>query len=136
MVSKVKGGIELNNVSFRYDEKLPLILNKISLKIRPEEYVAITGKFGCGKSTLMRLLLGFEEPMSGVIYYNGNNIKTLDLRTLRSHIGCVIQNSMLFPGSIYSNIVISAPDLSEDDAWKAAEMAGIAEDISKRKCTP
>ena len=131
VVSKVKGGIELNNVSFRYDEKLPLILNKISLKIRPGEYVAITGKFGCGKSTLMRLLLGFEEPMSGVIYYDGNNIKTLDLRTLRSHIGCVIQNSMLFPGSIYSNIVISAPDLTEDDAWKAAEMAGIAEDISK-----
>ena len=73
-----------------------MILNKISLKIRHGEYVAITGKSGCGKSTLMRLLLGFEEPISGVIYYDGNNIKTLDLRTLRSHIGCVFRTVCYF----------------------------------------
>lgn len=131
ILSKVRGGIELNNVSFRYSEKTPLILDKLSLKIRPGEYIAIVGKSGCGKSTLMRLLLGFERPDSGVIYYDGIDIKTLDLRYLRSNIGCVMQNSGLFPGSIYSNITISAPQLTEKAAWKAAEMAGIADDIRK-----
>lgn len=131
ILSRVRGGIELNNVSFRYSAKTPLILEKLSLKIRPGEYIAIVGKSGCGKSTLMRLLLGFEASDSGVIYYDGNDIKTLDLRFLRSNIGCVMQNSGLFPGSIYSNITISAPQLTEKEAWEAAEMAGIAEDIRK-----
>ena len=130
-LSKVRGGIEINNVSFKYTEKSPLILNKLSMKINSGDYVAIVGKSGCGKSTLMRLLLGFEQPDSGVIYYDGNDIKSLDLRVLRSNIGCVMQNSRLFPGNIYSNIVISAPQLTEDDAWEAAEMAGIADDIHK-----
>lgn len=131
ILSRVRGGIELNNVSFRYSEKTPFILNNLSLKIRSGEYIAIVGKSGCGKSTLMRLLLGFEHPDSGVIYYDGNDIKTLDLRSLRSRIGCVMQNSGLFPGSIYSNITISAPQLSEKEAWEAAEMAGVADDIRK-----
>ena len=131
ILSRVRGGIELNNVSFRYSEKTPLILDKLSLKISPGEYIALVGKSGCGKSTLMRLLLGFERPDSGVIYYDGSDIKTLDLRHLRSCIGCVMQNSGLFPGSIYSNITISAPQLTEKEAWEAAEMAGIADDIRK-----
>ena len=131
ILSAVRGGIELNNVSFRYSDKTPLILNNLSLKIRPAEYVAIVGKSGCGKSTLMRLLLGFEHANTGAVYYDGNDIKTLDLRNLRSKIGCVMQNSALFPGSIYSNITISAPQLTEEDAWEAAEMAGVADDIRK-----
>ena len=131
ILSRVRGGIELNNVSFRYSEKTPMILDKLSLKIHPGEYIAIVGKSGCGKSTLMRLLLGFESPDRGVIYYDGIDIKTLDLRHLRSNIGSVMQSSELFPGSIYSNITISAPQLTEKAAWEAAEMAGIADDIRK-----
>lgn len=131
IVSKVRGGIELNDVTFRYTEKSPVILNHLNLKIRPGEYIAIVGKSGCGKSTLMRLLLGFERPTSGVIYYDGNDIKTLDLKSLRANIGCVMQNSTLFTGSLYSNIVISAPQLTEKEAWAAAEMAGMADDIRK-----
>lgn len=128
---KLRGGIEVNNLSFKYTSKSPLVLEDISFKIRPGEYVAIVGRSGCGKSTLMRLLLGFEKPDSGVIYYDGNDIKTLNLKALRSNIGCVMQNSKLFPGSIYSNITVTAQDLSEEEAWKAAETAGIAEDIRK-----
>ena len=131
ILSRVRGGIEINNVSFRYSEKAPMILDKLSLRIRPGEYVAIVGKSGCGKSTLMRLLLGFERPDRGVIYYDGSDIKTLDLRHLRNNIGSVMQNSGLFPGSIYSNITISAPQLTEKAAWEAAEMAGVADDIRK-----
>ena len=128
-VRALKGEIELANVTFRYDKALPPVLQNLSLKIGPGEYVGIVGHSGCGKSTLVRLLLGFEQPQSGIVYYDGMNLKWLDLKSLRSHIGCVMQNSRLFPGSILSNILISAPDKTEEDAWKAAEMAGVAEDI-------
>lgn len=127
--AKIRGGIEISNVSFRYSPKSPLVLDKISFRVKAGEYVAIVGRSGCGKSTLMRLLLGFETPESGVIYYDSSDIKDLNLQALRRNIGCVMQNSRLFPGSIYENIVISAQHLSEAEAWEAAEMAGIADDI-------
>ena len=130
-VTKISGGIELSHVSFRYDVNSPLVVDDLSLKIRPGQYVAVVGKTGCGKSTLLRLLLGFEKPQKGAIYYDGKDLETLDLRSLRKKIGVVTQNGKLFQGDIYSNIVISAPYLSVDDAWKAAEIADIAEDIRR-----
>ena len=131
VITRLSGGIELNNVSFRYSENMPLIVDDMSLKIRPGQYVAIVGKTGCGKSTLMRLLLGFEHPQKGAIYYDGRDLERIDLRSLRRRIGVVMQNGKLFQGDIYSNIVISAPWLSQDEAWEAAELAGIADDIRK-----
>lgn len=130
-VTKISGGIELSHVNFRYDVNSPLVVDDLSLKIRPGQYVAVVGKTGCGKSTLLRLLLGFEKPQKGAIYYDGKDLETLDLRALRKKIGVVTQNGKLFQGDIYSNIVISAPYLSVDDAWKAAEIADIAEDIRR-----
>lgn len=129
VLTRLSGGIELNNVSFRYSENMPLVLDDLSLKIRPGQYVAIVGKTGCGKSTLMRLLLGFEHPKKGAIYYDGRDLEKIELRSLRRRIGVVIQNGKLFQGDIYSNIVISAPWLTRQDAWDAAELAGIADDI-------
>ena len=129
IVTKVSGGIELSNVSFRYEDNSPLVVDDLSLKIKPGQYVAIVGKTGCGKSTLLRLLLGFEKPQKGAIYYDGRDMGTLDLKSLRKKIGVVTQNGKLFQGDIYSNIIISAPYLSVDDAWKAAEIADIADDI-------
>jgi NHLM bacteriocin system ABC transporter ATP-binding protein len=131
VVTKLSGAIELNNVSFRYKDDMPNVLDNLSLKIRPGQYVAIVGKTGCGKSTLMRILLGFEKPQKGAVYYDGKDISGLDLKSLRRHIGVVMQNSGLFQGDIYSNIVISAPLLTLNDAWEAAEMAGMAEDIRR-----
>ena len=129
IVTRLSGGIELNHVSFRYSEDGPYILNDLSLKIRPGEYVAVVGRTGCGKSTLVRLLLGFEEPEKGAIYYDGKDMNSLDLPSLRRKIGTVMQDAGLFQGDIYSNIVITAPQLTLDEAWEAAETAGIAEDI-------
>lgn len=131
VITRLSGGIELTNVSFRYNENMPLILDNMSLKIRPGQYVAIVGKTGCGKSTLMRLLLGFEKPQKGAVYYDGRDIERIDLKSLRRRIGVVMQNGKLFSGDIYSNIVISAPWLTQKDAWEAAEKAGIAEDIRR-----
>lgn len=131
VIERLSGGIELNNVTFRYSEDMPPVIDDISLKIRPGQYVAITGKTGCGKSTLMRIMLGFEKPQKGAVYYDGRDLNHIDLKSLRSKIGTVMQNSALFLGDIYSNIVISAPQLTLDDAWEAAEMAGVAEDIRR-----
>ena len=128
--NSIKGNIEINDITFGYNDN-DSVLENLSLKIKSGQYIAVTGKSGCGKSTLMRLLLGFESPQKGVIFYDGKDIKTLDLKSLRSHIGCVLQNSRLFSGSIYENITISAPNLSENEVWEAAEMAGIADDIKK-----
>lgn len=129
VVTRLSGGIELNNVSFRYNDNMPMIIDDLSLKIRPGQYVAIVGTTGCGKSTLMRLMLGFEKPCKGAVYYDGKDIASLDLKSLRKNIGTVMQNGKLFQGDIFSNITISAPELTMDRAWEAAEMAGVAEDI-------
>ncbi len=129
VLTRISGGIELNNVSFRYSEHMPLVLDNLSLKIRPGQYVAVVGTTGCGKTTLMRLLLGFEKPQKGAVYFDGKDISTVDLKSLRQKIGVVLQDGKLFSGDIYSNITISAPHLSMDEAWEAAELAGIAEDI-------
>ena len=129
MVTRLSGSIELSNVCFRYTDEMPWVVDGMDLKIRAGEYVAIVGTTGCGKSTLMRLLLGFETPERGAIYYDGKDMTTLDLRSLRRRIGAVTQDGSLFQGDIYSNIVISAPELSLDAAWEAAEIAGIADDI-------
>ena len=130
VVTRISGGIELNNITFRYSESMPPVIDNLSLKIRPGQYVAIVGATGCGKSTLMRIMLGFERPQKGAVFYDGKNLSSLDLKSLRQKIGVVMQDGKLFQGDIYSNIVISAPQLTLDDAWEAARMAGMAEDIS------
>lgn len=131
VITQLSGGIELNNVSFGYNENMPLVIDDLSLKIRPGQYVAIVGATGCGKSTLLRLMMGFESPQKGAVYFDGKDIATVDLKSLRHNIGVVMQNGKLFTGDIFSNIIISAPWLTMDEAWHAAELAGIAQDIRR-----
>jgi ATP-binding cassette subfamily C protein len=90
--------------------------------------VAFVVPYGTGKSTLFRLLLGFEQPEAGSIYYDGKDLAGLDIQAVRRQIGTVLQNGQLMPGDIFTNIVGSAP-LTLDDAWEAARMAGLEEDI-------
>ena len=129
VVERLMGGIELNNITFSYNENMPNVLDGVSLKISPGQYVAIVGKTGCGKSTLMRIMLGFEKPQRGAVYYDGKDLERIDLKSLRRNIGTVMQAGKLFTGDIYSNIVITNPRLTLDDAWEAAEMVGFADDI-------
>lgn len=128
-VDRLVGRIEVSHVKFRYNEKSPYVLEDLNLSIKAGEYVAIVGRTGCGKSTLIRLLLGFEKPETGAVYYDSHDLQAVDPRSLRKHIGVVIQNGQLFQGDIFSNITISAPQLTLDEAWEAAEIAGIANDI-------
>ncbi len=129
MVTKLSGGVEISNVTFRYKEDMPPVIDNLSLKIRPGQYVAIVGKTGCGKSTLVRLLLGFEKPDKGSIYYDGHDLNSLDPKSLRRRIGTVMQDGKLFNGDVFSNITIAAPWLTLNEAWEAAEIAGMGDDI-------
>ena len=133
IVTELNGQIDVSSLSFSYEENGPMIMDDISLKIHPGEYIGIVGKSGCGKSTLIRLLLGFEKPLSGNILYGPApyDVENVDLRSLRRHIGTVLQDGRLFQADIYNNIVLSAPDATLDDAWRAAELAGIADDIRR-----
>ena len=128
-VTSVSGNITLENLSFKYNENGPLIVNNLSLNIKEGEYIAIVGKTGCGKSTLVRLLLGFEKPDEGRVLFDGVDINDVDVSSLRKYIGTVMQNGNLFHADILSNIIISSPNLSEKEAWEAAEIANIANDI-------
>lgn len=129
VVTQLRGQVELSHISFRYGETGPWLLDNLRVKIEPGEYVALVGRTGCGKSTLVRLLLGFETPQRGAVYYDNADLQTLEPRSLRQHIGIVLQDGKLFSGDIFSNIAIASPGLTMAEAWEAAELAGIAEDI-------
>ena len=131
MLEEINGNIKLENVSFRYSKDGPNVLNNINIDIKQGEYLGIVGKTGCGKSTIVRLILGFEEATEGNIYFDDKDIKKINLQSLRSKIGSVLQNGGIFHADIKSNILITAPLLTEDDAWRAAEIAGISEDIKQ-----
>ncbi len=128
-ILSLRGRVELSHVSFRYNETMPNIIDDLSLEIAPGKYLAIVGPTGCGKSTLIRLLLGFETPQKGSIFFDKKDIAIIDLESLRRQIGVVMQDGKLFLGDIFSNIVITAPELSLKEAWEAAEIASIADDI-------
>ncbi|MBR0970615.1 NHLP bacteriocin export ABC transporter permease/ATPase subunit [Bradyrhizobium sp. Bra64] len=125
---ELTGAIELARVSFRYLASGPLVLDDVTLKIAPGEYVAIVGPSGSGKSSLFRLLLGFERSESGAVFYDGKSIETLDVSALRRQLGVVLQNAKLANGSIYENIC-GGLRLPLDQVWEAARLAGMEDDI-------
>lgn len=124
----LSGVLEVSHLSFAYNEGKD-VLHDINFHVKAGENVAIVGKSGCGKSTLVRLLLGFEEPRQGAIYYDGQDLAELNLPSVRTQMGVVLQNGQLMTGDIFTNIIGTRP-LTQDDAWEAAEAAGIAEDIA------
>ncbi|CBZ02422.1 ATP-binding cassette domain-containing protein [Clostridium botulinum] len=129
ITKKLSGNVELKDVCFKYNLQNKNVFDNFSLKIPSGQYIAITGPTGCGKSTLLRLLLGFEISQSGSVTYDNVNIKDMNLRNLRKQIGTVLQDGKLFTGSIFENITFFEPELTIEDAWNAAEIAGIADDI-------
>jgi NHLM bacteriocin system ABC transporter ATP-binding protein len=122
------GEIDMEHVTFRYEEDGALVLRDVSFRVRPGEFVALVGPSGSGKSTIIRLLLGFEQPEGGTIYYDGQDLADLDVRAVRSQTGAVLQNAGPLPGDILSNIV-GASAATLEEAWEAVRMAGLEEEI-------
>ena len=127
---RLTGAIEVSHVTFRYQADGPPVLRDVSMNIQAGQFIAIVGASGSGKSTLLRLLLGFEKPESGAIYFDGQNLTGINVQEVRRQMGVVLQSSRPAAGSIFQNIVGSAP-LTVEDAWHAAKLAGIDEDIRK-----
>lgn len=125
---ELSGKIDVHHLTFKYKKDGPHILKDVSFNVNPGEFIAFVGPSGAGKSTILRLLLGFENPLEGSIYYDEQNLAGLDLASVRSQIGVVIQNSKVMAGAIYYNIIGSSL-LTMEDAWEAARLAGIEDDI-------
>ncbi|MEU4353127.1 NHLP bacteriocin export ABC transporter permease/ATPase subunit [Streptomyces virginiae] len=125
---ELTGALEAKNLSYRYADDGPLVLDDVSLRVGQGEFVAIVGASGCGKSTLLRLLIGFDEPASGSVLYDGQDLAALDRAAVRRQCGVVLQNAQPLSGSIL-DCIRGAGTFTLEEAWEAAALAGLAEDI-------
>jgi NHLM bacteriocin system ABC transporter ATP-binding protein len=123
-----RGAIEFREVSFRYGDSGPAILDRASLNIEPGQFVAIVGPSGSGKSTLLRLMMGLETPASGEILFDGQPLAGLDAGALRRRIGVVLQNGRVSAGSVFTNIA-GGQRISHAEALEAARQVGFAHEI-------
>lgn len=125
---KIEGQVVVDQISFRYEPNGVLILDNVSIKAHPGEFIAIVGPSGGGKSTLIRLLLGFEKPETGSIYYDGLDLSHLNARSVRKQMGVVLQRGTLTSGTIYENIVYGGI-YSKKQVERALELSGFHLDI-------
>jgi ABC-type bacteriocin/lantibiotic exporter with double-glycine peptidase domain len=127
---ELSGEVELSGVTFRYAQGGAPVLDDVTLKFSPGEYVAIVGPSGSGKSSLLRLMLGFELPESGAVFYDGKALNTLDTSAVRRQLGVVLQDTKLATGSLYENIC-GGIELPVEIAWEAARLAALDADIKQ-----
>ncbi len=128
-VEHLGGEILFDHISFRYDPDGPLILDEVTIRARPGEFVAIAGESGAGKSTLFRLALGVDQPTAGAVYYDGRDLRHLNVKQVRRKIGVVPQSVQLHPQDLWDNIVAHHEEASTEEAWKAARAAQIEREI-------
>jgi len=126
----VRGEIEFEHVAFAYDVKNP-VLQDVSFTIKPGQLVGIVGPTGSGKSTVVSLIPRFYDPVKGSIKIDGHDVRDFKLKSLREHIGYVLQDTVLFRGTIADNIAFGRPTASRDEIIAAAELANAHEFISK-----
>ena len=119
------GSLEMSHVTFTYPGAAGPALEDVSLRIRPGEFVALVGRSGSGKSSLIRLLLGLERPDSGVILCGGHDLADLDLGLVRSQMGAVMQGGGIFPGTVLDNVRCGREDCSEEDVVRALRLAAL-----------
>ena len=128
-VERLGGEVLFDHVSFRYDPDGPLILDDVTIRARPGEFVAIAGESGAGKSTLFRLALGIDQPSAGAVYYDGRDLRCLNLKQVRRKIGTVPQSVRLHPQDLWDNIVVHHEGTTTEEVWQTARAAGIEREI-------
>jgi ATP-binding cassette subfamily B protein len=129
-VSRLRGEIEFDHVTFGYDPKLPTI-DDISFRIEPGQVAAFVGPTGAGKTTIISLISRFYDPLSGAVKIDRVDVRRYQQRSLREHISVVLQETVLFHGSIWHNIAYGKPNASRAEILKAAELANASEFIEK-----
>lgn len=130
-LSTVKGNIRLESICFRYADNSEWVLHNINLEVKSGDSVAIVGASGCGKTTLLKIILGLLKPTSGRIYLDGIDISQLGLNEYRQHFGAVMQNDLLFSGTLSENITLFDPNYNEDKLNECCRLACILDDIEK-----
>ena len=128
-VEHLGGDVLFDHVSFRYDPDGPLILDDVTIHARPGEFIAIAGESGAGKSTLLRLALGLDQPSGGAVYYDGRDLRRLNLKQVRRKIGAVPQAVQLHPQDLWDNIAAHHAEVTAEELWQAAETAGVNREI-------
>ena len=128
-VEYLGGNLLFDRISFRYDPDGPLILDDVTIHAHPGEFIAIAGESGAGKSTLFRLALGIDRPSAGAVYYDGRDLRHLNLRQLRRKIGAVPQSVGLHPLDIWDNLVSHHDGVATDEVWNAARIAEVEKEI-------
>ncbi|OMO21786.1 peptidase C39 [Vibrio sp. 10N.222.47.A9] len=130
-VPELNGGIEFHNIRFRYHEDAPEVLANLSLEINPGQFIGITGPSGSGKSTITRLLQRLYVPQHGQVLVDGMDLAIADPISLRRNMSVVLQDSILFSGSVADNIRLSKPQASDEEMRHAAQLAGALEFIEE-----
>ncbi len=125
----LNGEIEFEHVAFGYDAANP-ILTDLTLKIKPGQFVGIVGPTGAGKSTVVSLIPRFYDTQSGTVRVDGNDVRKYKLKSLRDKIGYVLQDTVLFRGTIYENIAFGRPDATKEEVIAAAKLANAHDFIS------
>ncbi len=128
-VEDLGGEILFDHITFRYDPEGPLILDDVTIRARPGEFIAIAGESGAGKSTLFQLALGLVQPTSGAVYYDGRDLRHLNLKQLRRKIGAVPQSVQLHPQDLWDNIVAHHEGADTEEVWRTTRSAGIESEI-------
>ena len=128
-VEYLGGDILFDRISFRYDPDGPLILDDVTIHARPGEFIAIAGESGAGKSTLFRLALGIDWPTAGAVYYDGRDLKHLNLKQVRRKIGAVPQSVGLHPQDLWDNLVSHHDAATAEEVWAAARTADVEAQI-------
>ncbi|MBL8413333.1 MAG: peptidase domain-containing ABC transporter [Propionivibrio sp.] len=126
-----KGHLSIRNLAFRYGDHLPWLYRNLEMAFKPGHLSVLMGPSGCGKSTLAKLMLGFYLPQEGQIELDGKDIRFLAANELRSVFGVVPQETVLFSGTLYENLVMAHPHASFDDVIAACKAAEIHEVIEK-----
>ena len=125
------GLLTIHSLAFRYGDQLPWLYRNLEIAFKPGHLSVIMGPSGCGKSTLAKLMLGFYQPQEGHIALDGKDIRYLAANELRSVFGVVPQDTVLFSGTLYENLVMAHPHASFDDVIAACKAAEIHEVIEK-----
>lgn len=129
LVESLGGEVVLDHITFRYDSDGPLILDDVTIRANPGEFVAIAGESGAGKSTIFRIALGLDRPTSGAVYYDGRDLRHLNAKQVRQKIGAVPQEVQLHPEDVWDNIVGNLDEADAEKAWAAARAASVDRDI-------
>ncbi len=134
-VERLGGEILFDHISFSYDPDGPLVLDDVSMRVQPGEFVAIAGESGAGKSTLLRLALGLDQPSAGVVYYDGRDLRQLNARQLRRQLGVVPQDVRLQPVDILDNIAGAQEEEGAKDVWQSAWQAARVANVDRTIAT-